>query len=157
MSTDPGETRAAWRPACECALALCAAWLVVQNLALGIALLVDGPGAAWHLSAPLLGVALLFMAPLWLVPAIALFLGLGAGARIVAPRRMYWALRHWLKDEAPNFGLEVARAGIPTVMLFVQSLRGLSHTKLEDTKREHLALSVQALDRLATKTLARLA
>ena len=40
--------------------------------------------------------------------AIALFLSLGAGARIVAPRRMYWALRHWLKDEAPKLGLEVA-------------------------------------------------
>ncbi len=26
-------------------------------------------------------------------------------------------------------------------MVFVQSLRGLSHTKLEDTKREHLELS----------------
>jgi len=39
-------------------------------------------------------------------------------------------------------------------MLFVQSLRGLSHTKLEDTKREHLAMSVEALDRLASKTLA---
>ena len=38
-------------------------------------------------------------------------------------------------------------------MLFVQSLRGLSHTKLEDTKEEHLELSVQALDRLTTKTL----
>jgi N-carbamoyl-L-amino-acid hydrolase len=48
---------------------------------------------------------------------------------------------------------EVARAGIPTVMLFVQSLRGLSHTKLEDTKEEHLELSVRALDRLTTKTL----
>ncbi len=48
---------------------------------------------------------------------------------------------------------EVARAGIPTVMLFVQSLRGLSHTKLEDTREEHLELSVQALDRLTTKTL----
>jgi len=48
---------------------------------------------------------------------------------------------------------EVARVGIPTVMLFVQSLRGLSHTKLEDTKEEHLELSVQALDRLATKTM----
>ena len=52
---------------------------------------------------------------------------------------------------------EVARAGVPTVMLFVQSLRGLSHTKLEDTKEEHLELSVQALDRLASKTLDRLA
>jgi beta-ureidopropionase / N-carbamoyl-L-amino-acid hydrolase len=39
------------------------------------------------------------------------------------------------------------------VMLFVQSLRGLSHTKLEDTKPEHLELSVQALDRLASKAL----
>ena len=39
-------------------------------------------------------------------------------------------------------------------MLFVQSLRGLSHTKLEDTKLEHLELSVQALDLLAAKTIA---
>ncbi len=52
---------------------------------------------------------------------------------------------------------EVARAGVPTVMLFVQSLRGLSHTKLEDTKDEHLELAVQALDRLADKTIARIA
>jgi N-carbamoyl-L-amino-acid hydrolase len=37
-------------------------------------------------------------------------------------------------------------------MMFVQSLRGLSHTKLEDTKEGHLELSVQALDRLASKT-----
>jgi N-carbamoyl-L-amino-acid hydrolase len=38
-------------------------------------------------------------------------------------------------------------------MIFVQSLRGLSHTRLEDTKPEHLELSVQALDLLATKVL----
>ena len=49
---------------------------------------------------------------------------------------------------------EVSRAGVPTVMLFVQSLRGLSHTKLEDTRHEHLELAVQALDRLASKTIA---
>jgi N-carbamoyl-L-amino-acid hydrolase len=48
---------------------------------------------------------------------------------------------------------EVSRSGVPTVMLFVQSLRGLSHTKLEDTRDEHLELSVAALDRLATKTI----
>ena len=48
---------------------------------------------------------------------------------------------------------EVARAGVPTVMLFVQSLRGLSHTKEEDTKDEHLELCVRALDRLASKTI----
>ena len=39
-------------------------------------------------------------------------------------------------------------------MLFVQSLRGLSHTKLEDTKEAHLELAVQALDRLADRTIA---
>ena len=38
-------------------------------------------------------------------------------------------------------------------MLFVQSLRGLSHTGLEDTREEHLELAVQALDRLTSKTL----
>jgi N-carbamoyl-L-amino-acid hydrolase len=48
---------------------------------------------------------------------------------------------------------EVSRAGVPTVMLFVQSLRGLSHTKLEDTKEEHLELAVAALDHLASKTI----
>ncbi len=64
---------------------------------------------------------------------------------------------HKLPSGPLHDAAEVARAGIPTVMLFVQSLRGLSHTKLEDTKREHLALSVEALDRLASKTLASLA
>jgi len=49
---------------------------------------------------------------------------------------------------------EVSRAGIPTVMLFVQSLRGISHNKIEDTREDHLALCVQALDRLASKTAA---
>ena len=39
-------------------------------------------------------------------------------------------------------------------MMFVQSLRGLSHTKLEDTRDEHLELAVAALDRLAQKTIA---
>ena len=47
---------------------------------------------------------------------------------------------------------EVSRAGIPTVMMFVQSLRGISHNKIEDTREDHLELSVIALDRLATKT-----
>jgi hydantoinase/carbamoylase family amidase len=48
---------------------------------------------------------------------------------------------------------EVARAGVSTVMVFVQSLRGLSHTRLEDTRPEHLELSVEALDLLASKTI----
>src|SRR5262245_62041196 len=64
---------------------------------------------------------------------------------------------HSLPSGPLHDAAEVSRAGIPTVMLFVQSLRGLSHTKLEDTKEEHLELSVRALDSLASKTLARLA
>jgi beta-ureidopropionase / N-carbamoyl-L-amino-acid hydrolase len=64
---------------------------------------------------------------------------------------------HRLPSGPLHDAAEVSRAGIPTVMLFVQSLRGLSHTKLEDTKPEHLELSVQALDRLAAKTINRLA
>ena len=64
---------------------------------------------------------------------------------------------HQLPSGPLHDAAEVSRAGIPTVMVFVQSLRGLSHTKLEDTKREHLELSVEALDRLASKTLAWLA
>jgi beta-ureidopropionase / N-carbamoyl-L-amino-acid hydrolase len=62
---------------------------------------------------------------------------------------------HRLPSGPLHDAAEVARAGIPTVMLFVQSLRGLSHTKLEDTKPEHLELSVEALDGLATKTIER--
>jgi hydantoinase/carbamoylase family amidase len=62
---------------------------------------------------------------------------------------------HRLPSGPLHDAAEVARAGVPTVMLFVQSLRGLSHTKLEDTKPEHLELSVQALDRLASKTIER--
>jgi allantoate deiminase len=42
---------------------------------------------------------------------------------------------------------------MPTVMLFVKSLRGLSHTKEEDTPEEDLELSVRALHRLAVRTI----
>ena len=62
---------------------------------------------------------------------------------------------HRLPSGPLHDAAEVSRAGVPTVMLFVQSLRGLSHTKLEDTKEEHLELAVQALDRLTTKTIER--
>jgi beta-ureidopropionase / N-carbamoyl-L-amino-acid hydrolase len=64
---------------------------------------------------------------------------------------------HRLPSGPLHDAAEVSRAGVPTVMLFVQSLRGLSHTKLEDTKEEHLELSVRALDRLADKAIARVA
>jgi hydantoinase/carbamoylase family amidase len=46
---------------------------------------------------------------------------------------------------------EMARAGIPSVMMFVQSLHGISHNKLEDTKEEHLEQAIIAFDKLADK------
>ena len=61
---------------------------------------------------------------------------------------------HRLPSGPLHDAAEVARAAVPTVMMFVQSLRGLSHTKLEDTKEEHIELSVAALDRLASKAIA---
>jgi N-carbamoyl-L-amino-acid hydrolase len=64
---------------------------------------------------------------------------------------------HRLPSGPLHDAAEVARAGVPTVMVFVQSLRGLSHTKLEDTKDDHLELSVRALDSLASKTIDRVA
>jgi N-carbamoyl-L-amino-acid hydrolase len=64
---------------------------------------------------------------------------------------------HRLPSGPLHDAAEVARAGVPTVMLFVQSLRGLSHTRLEDTREEHIELAVEALDRLASKTIERIA
>jgi beta-ureidopropionase / N-carbamoyl-L-amino-acid hydrolase len=60
---------------------------------------------------------------------------------------------HRLPSGPLHDAAEVCRTGIPTVMLFVQSLRGISHNKIEDTKEEHIEMSVKALDRLATKTM----
>lgn len=60
---------------------------------------------------------------------------------------------HHLPSGPLHDAAEVARAGVPTVMLFVQSLRGLSHAKEEDTQLDHLAQSVIALDKLTTKTI----
>ena len=60
---------------------------------------------------------------------------------------------HLLPSGPLHDAAEVARAGVPTVMLFVQSLRGISHNRIEDTEEEHLLLSVQALDRLTSRTI----
>ncbi|MAS34717.1 MAG: Zn-dependent hydrolase [Anaerolineaceae bacterium] len=61
---------------------------------------------------------------------------------------------HKLPSGPLHDAAEVARAGVPTVMLFAQSLRGLSHAKEEDTKEDHILQSVEALDRLASKAMA---
>ena len=60
---------------------------------------------------------------------------------------------HRLPSGPLHDAAEMARL-MPTVMLFVKSLRGLSHTKDEDTPEEDLELSVRALHRLTEKTIA---
>jgi len=60
---------------------------------------------------------------------------------------------HRLPSGPLHDAAEVCRTGVPTVMLFVQSLRGISHNKIEDTKEAHLEKAVLAFDRLATKVI----
>lgn len=47
---------------------------------------------------------------------------------------------------------EVCRSGVPTAMMFVQSLGGISHRPDEDTRVEDLALAVRAFEHLARAT-----
>ena len=61
---------------------------------------------------------------------------------------------HRLPSGPLHDAAEVSRAGIPSVMMFVQSLRGISHNKIEDTREDHIAQAVLAYDRLASKTAA---
>lgn len=60
---------------------------------------------------------------------------------------------HRLPSGPLHDAAEVAAAGVPTVMMFVQSLHGISHNKIEDTKEEHLELCVTAFDKLAEKVM----
>jgi N-carbamoyl-L-amino-acid hydrolase len=60
---------------------------------------------------------------------------------------------HRLPSGPLHDAAEVARSGIPTIMMFVQSLHGISHNKIEDTKEEHLELAVRAFDKLADKAI----
>jgi N-carbamoyl-L-amino-acid hydrolase len=59
---------------------------------------------------------------------------------------------HRLPSGPLHDAAEMARL-MPTVMLFVKSLRGLSHTKDEDTPEEDLEMSVEALHRLTVRTM----
>jgi N-carbamoyl-L-amino-acid hydrolase len=38
-------------------------------------------------------------------------------------------------------------------MMFVQSLNGISHNKIEDSREDHLRLAIEAFDKLASKTI----
>ena len=60
---------------------------------------------------------------------------------------------HRLPSGPLHDAAEVARAGIPSIMMFVQSLHGISHNKIEDTKEEHLEQAIVAFDKLADKAI----
>jgi len=60
---------------------------------------------------------------------------------------------HKLPSGPLHDAAEVSRAGIPTVMMFVQSLRGISHNKIEDSDEEHLKLAIDAMGLLAARTI----
>ncbi len=60
---------------------------------------------------------------------------------------------HRLPSGPLHDAAETCGAGVPTVMMFVQSLHGISHNKIEDTREEHLVLAVQAFDALVRKTI----
>ena len=38
-------------------------------------------------------------------------------------------------------------------MMFVQSLKGISHNRIEDTREEYLLMAITAFDKLASKTI----
>ena len=60
---------------------------------------------------------------------------------------------HRLPSGPLHDAAEVGAAGVATVMMFVQSLYGISHNNIEDTKEEHLELCVTAFDKLAGKVI----
>ncbi len=85
----------------------------------------------------------------------------------IAPRPFYPALMalcdealaevgapvHRLPSGPLHDAAEIARTGVPTAMMFVQSLHGISHNRIEDTREEHIERAVVAFDRLADKAL----
>ncbi len=62
---------------------------------------------------------------------------------------------HRLPSGPLHDAAEMARV-VPTVMVFTRSLRGLSHTKEEDTPEPDIEASVRALHELTRRTVARL-
>ena len=63
---------------------------------------------------------------------------------------------HRLPSGPLHDAAEMCGAGVPTVMMFVQSLHGISHNKIEDTEEGHLEACVVAFDRLADKVITKL-
>jgi N-carbamoyl-L-amino-acid hydrolase len=57
-----------------------------------------------------------------------------------------------MESGALHDAAEAVRAGVPTVMIFVRSLGGISHTKAEDSLEQDLELAVRALARTVERS-----
>jgi beta-ureidopropionase / N-carbamoyl-L-amino-acid hydrolase len=60
-------------------------------------------------------------------------------------------VRHVMPSGPMHDSAEMARSGIPTVMMFVPSINGLSHTHIEDTSEADIELGVAAFDELVRR------
>jgi N-carbamoyl-L-amino-acid hydrolase len=88
---------------------------------------------------------------LWSIDPIAFHPDLvGFAADIVEARS---GLRHLMPSGPMHDSAEMARAGIPTIMMFTPSLYGLSHTHIEDTTFADIELGVAAFDDLVRRML----
>jgi N-carbamoyl-L-amino-acid hydrolase len=56
-----------------------------------------------------------------------------------------------LRSGALHDAAMLARAGVPAVMMFVQSIGGISHNRVEDSRRAHVEQGVAAFDVLARR------
>ena len=93
------------------------------------------------------------MTKLWGIPPIAFDPALRDMTAAVIEELTGAAEAHRMDSGALHDAAEVARAGVPTVMMFVKSLGGISHAKVEDSAEEDLRLCVEALAMLVDRAL----
>jgi beta-ureidopropionase / N-carbamoyl-L-amino-acid hydrolase len=86
---------------------------------------------------------------LWSIDPIVFDADLVAFASDVVEARS--GVRHVMPSGPMHDSAEMARSGVPTVMLFVPSINGLSHTHVEDTAEADIELGVAAFDDLVRR------
>jgi N-carbamoyl-L-amino-acid hydrolase len=86
---------------------------------------------------------------LWSIDPIVFHTDLVGFASDVVEQRS--GVRHVMPSGPMHDSAEMARSGIPTVMLFVPSINGLSHTHIEDTADADIELGVAAFDDLVRR------
>ena len=86
---------------------------------------------------------------LWSIDPIVFHPDLVSFASDVVEQRS--GVRHVMPSGPMHDSAEMARSGIPTVMVFVPSINGLSHTHIEDTAEADIELGVAAFDDLVRR------